>query len=473
MKKTSKLPPQFPDFDAVYAPYDVLSPEQIREGMPIPKLDLTMNEDLDPTTRHNLLSPEQRMELGNSDARSLASQDRESSIATPTDQDSDPISQVLSRRASARISSRVPVSREAAPEQPTTVAQPRQEEDDLVARLIQEQENQKMLNLAAGMADAGQQFTKAGLYGAGIEASEADKVVGPGAGAMLREQSGAGINRLNQQLSMQEKQRAIKTQKDFSDPNSKISKEYQKIAVEAGFPQAEGMSAEVLEKTLGWLFKKKEFEQRREEMSIAARDRQEQKNRAKIDDFMVTAYKLADKPAENFGKARAAVERARSIDPNSANLAEQVTMLYDTIRGLDPDSVVREGEIALLTKGGTLQGKARVLLEKLKDNPRLLDAEVMKQLKNQIEVLYDKQKNAYVKKTESLLKQAERRGIDSKDFPAILPYYEEAYKNTDLNKPIKSTTAKKGKVIVTDGKETYEIDESDLAAAEKDGFRRQ
>lgn len=209
--------------------------------------------------------------------------------------------------------------------------------------------------------------------------------------------------------------------------------------------------------------KMEEMSLKREEMKRSNEEKSELRKEEKNNTFITNASKQLKSQADEFAKVSRAKALAQGMDPK--NPAGQLTLLYNTISSLDPGSVVREGEISLATKAGGLRGKIETVLSQLTANPKLLDEKTVQSLRKEIDRITSAQESTYKKQRNIYMEGLKERGIKTSRMKEIDPFYEES-----SEEPAKEKSS--GKVRVSNGKETLEIDESDLEDAKKDGYNK-
>lgn len=92
--------------------------------------------------------------------------------------------------------------------------------------------------------------------------------------------------------------------------------------------------------------------------------------------------------AEPFLAVKRAADRISLIDPNKSDGVQQVGALYDYVKMLDPTSVVREGEIALLNEAKSLMDTIRGTAEKAR-NGQVLTPKIITNMKAAAQRLRD------------------------------------------------------------------------------------
>lgn len=157
------------------------------------------------------------------------------------------------------------------------------------------------------------------------------------------------------------------------DPNSPMSKGYRDIAKSLGFNikgQASAADLERLMPQLANIYNQEQGQIARREMAkesrLARQDElalrmsmmKDQKSEQKKGKFVEYAQKAIGKEFEKLQKVENAVDAIEAAKEDQMGPAD-VQILYNFIKSQDPESVVREGEIALGQRGMSLAGRLR------------------------------------------------------------------------------------------------------------------
>jgi len=157
------------------------------------------------------------------------------------------------------------------------------------------------------------------------------------------------------------------------DPNSPMSKGYRELAKSMGFNikgQASAADLERLMPQLANIYNQQEGQIARKEMArenrLARQDElalrmsmlKDQKSNEKKAKFIEYAQKAIGKEFEKLQKVENAVDAIEAAKEDEMGPAD-VQILYNFIKSQDPESVVREGEIALGQRGMSLAGRLR------------------------------------------------------------------------------------------------------------------
>lgn len=208
-----------------------------------------------------------------------------------------------------------------------------------------------------------------------------------------------------------------------------------------------------------WLRKYKE-EGRRAAAGLAAQkmSAKEAKDAAKASDVTGLRKELnALEPVKTFGNVTAAYGKIKAaIDNPSA--ASDLSAIFAYMKMLDPGSTVREGEFANAQNATGVGGKIINAYNKVLSGERL-SPEQRADFLAQARGLYEVEKKRYDEQVSRYRDLAKKRGGNPDD---VMPLRTEGG----------SSAPAPGKIHVTNGQETLEIDEADLPAAEADGFKR-
>jgi hypothetical protein len=119
-------------------------------------------------------------------------------------------------------------------------------------------------------------------------------------------------------------------------------------------------------------------------------------------------------------KISAAKNTVQSALKNPSAFGDVAT-LYSAIRALDPDSVVREGEVALARSGLGLWGEIETGLKRYGASPRLLNRKMLSDIKKYVDLLDDQAQKRYDIERQSSFAAAEAKGIPESKFGLIDP----------------------------------------------------
>jgi hypothetical protein len=226
------------------------------------------------------------------------------------------------------------------------------------------------------------------------------------------------------------------------DPNSAISKGYKDIAKSMGFNIKGKASAADLERLMPQLaniYNQKQAqiaraaatrenrESRREvaQMMVAAKkDKDKEANELKFEDkknrFIENAQKVTAKQFEKLQKVENAFDSIEQAQDDQMGAAD-VSILYNFIKSQDPESVVREGEIALGQRGMSLGGRLRTMTLG-QFNGELLDPKFRKNVLKISRRLRDQGYNSYDQSVQNIRDTAQKRyGMSEDELTLIDP----------------------------------------------------
>jgi hypothetical protein len=219
----------------------------------------------------------------------------------------------------------------------------------------QEEADQMKMDYATMLVDAqrteNQQSLLNNLLRAGTTIGAAIAGVKPDYSGVesLEKQAGRGVAQIKQLMETDKAERELDNEKKMADPNSDISKQLRSLLAKAGYPVAENVSAKQL-KDMGINPYNLLAQDKQQQTTLKAAELKEGKNKQS---FITGAQRSLMKPYQDFQKVNSAYESLQKLanDPSIKPGAKDVAMLYDFIKNLDPGSVVREGEIALMKQG--------------------------------------------------------------------------------------------------------------------------
>jgi hypothetical protein len=128
----------------------------------------------------------------------------------------------------------------------------------------------------------------------------------------------------------------------------------------------------------------------------------------RVDNYIMNVAKEADKIGKNYSKLSKASDIARQ--PIGKNPAEDITTLYDFIKVLDPDSVVRGSELDLVGNIPSLMARGALLMQRVLKNDVIRDKEVM-DLKKEILRIEKIARKDYETRMNPWRRQAVSRGV--------------------------------------------------------------
>ena len=206
---------------------------------------------------------------------------------------------------------------------------------------------------------------------------------------------------------------------ELNDPNSKLSQLFQQALVRMGLTPPEGLAPAQVIKGLPLIQQASAIKSRQE---LAEEKKEEKANieklRAEENDnkFIQKAQNDIEKAYETYSKVRnassninKAIERIahKKTKPGS----EDVGILYQFIKGFDPTSVVREGEIELGKSAESALAKAGIFVKNLTTGD-LLSKDFRKSAATIVAALSETAKNDYLDVISPRIELARSRGIN-------------------------------------------------------------
>ncbi len=243
-----------------------------------------------------------------------------------------------------------------------------------------------------------------------------------------------------------------------TDPNSPISQAFKEYAKNLGYDIKGDFSAASAEKIVPMLFKGFEAEETRkskEEQNALTRQAQADLTKYRYDSLaQEKALKREDKQKEHEQKqdkqkndwldkqvketekivtSQSSMENAANYANNATGTpAEQISILYKYIKGMDPDSAVREGEVGLARSITSLSGKAEMLYNSVLTGATI-DQKTFDALKKEIIKFKEEHNNTYGRIMGRRQKLAERRNL-GKEFNEIINPFSTNSSTMDPNK---------------------------------------
>jgi hypothetical protein len=220
-----------------------------------------------------------------------------------------------------------------------------------------------------------------------------------------------------------------------NDPNSDVSKAYREYmlsyAQAANLPVkiSDNMSMADLQKTtgiLGNIVSAKMAQDARRDNMILSREANAsnkiEKQSMKNLDFAERQHDRITK-SEPYKKMTTAEEQYVSAmsalkDPSGV---KDIDVLYRTVRGFDPNSAVREGEIGLAQQGVSLKAVLENQMSRLGNNPRVIPKEFIEQVVKLAEVNRQVAQKQYGRHVDGIKKNALQRGLGEQDLDMIDP----------------------------------------------------
>lgn len=357
------------------------------------------------------------------------------------------------RTVSAGEPTAAAVAKQAEDAQLAQILGQKSEYEDLLARYKDAQERQRLAQLGISLGQAGERI------------GSAIAMVKPGDQSFYEQQMklAGGIT------DEFKEEEAIAREAKRNDPNSEESKSARALLKEQGITVPETVTAAFIEKQYpqfaNIISQRRAAEERaegrrerREEREFALKSRDQQRD----DDFIFRGMeKLTADPTY---KARQKIIRGKSLvdeavkNPTSFG---DVASLYTAITALDPESVVREGEIKLTREGESLGESIQRQVRRLGPNPRLLGDRLLSDIKKYVDLIDKQTGETYNLKRDALFQQAENRGIEKSRYKAMDPF---------LLKEERAPQAAEKVVVEKDGKR-YRLPKEQLQRALSQGYK--
>ena len=268
-----------------------------------------------------------------------------------------------------------------------------------------------------------------------------------------RDMENQNFQRRNQAISEHKSLFELGDKEKENDPNSDVSKAFRdymrSYAKMANVPVNidDRMSMSDLQKTTGMLGNivsaKMAQDARKDNMMLMKSNKEElnkDKNERKNLDFAAQqhdriiksdAYKMTV-AEEQYLSAKSALENPSGV--------KDIDVLYRTVRGFDPNSAVREGEIGLAQQGVSLKAKLSNMMSRLGDKPRVIPPEFIKgvlELAAMNKQLGEKQ---YKRHLSGVIKNAKARGMADVDMDMIDPLFGQTTESAPINAPAPQKT---------------------------------
>lgn len=264
-----------------------------------------------------------------------------------------------------------------------------------------------------------------------------------------QESEDQNFKRRNQAISESRALFELGDKEKENDPNSDVSKafriymrSYAKMA-NVNVNIDDRMSMADLQKTTGMLgniVSAKMAQDARKDNLALMKGQKDEANKDKIErknlDFAAQqhdriiksdAYKKMTVAEEQYLSAKSALENPSGV--------KDIDVLYRTVRGFDPNSAVREGEIGLAQQGVSLKAKLSNMMSRLGDKPRVIPPEFIKgvlELAAMNKQLGEKQ---YKRHLSGVIKNAKARGMNDVDMDMIDPLYGQTTESAPITAP--------------------------------------
>lgn len=239
------------------------------------------------------------------------------------------------------------------------------------------------------------------------------------------------------------------------DPKSEYSEGLRKFAQKFGVNVGGNVSGETMEKLFPFVTRAYDSDLDNKARVLSMVENKSLKKESKeqtatekrtkdYNDFITKQGNVFAKAKEYEGLQKVTQVREQVKDAiNNPSGVKDVAALYGIVKGLDPDSVVRPGEIELARQAQGLWGVISNKISRLGKNPRVIDNKLMRDIDEYLDLVADQKAKSYFKRTIPIQEQVKKRGgsIET-DLPAIVPMWEQikhldqdSLKKSESNKP--------------------------------------
>lgn len=304
-------------------------------------------------------------------------------------------------------------------QQPKTQEEADQMEMDYAAMLVDAQRRENEQTLLNNLLRAG---TTIGSAIAGVKPDYSGV-------ESLQKQAGKGVAQIKQLMETDKAQRELDNEAKMADPNSDVSKQLRSLLDKAGYPTGEKVSAKNL-KDMGVNVYNLLAQEKQQQATLKAAELKEGKNKQS---FITGAQKVLLKPYQDFQKVNSAYDSLQKLasDPSLKPGARDVAMLYDFIKNLDPGSVVREGEIALMKQGYSKAEAFEMNFRKIM-NSDILNANFRQSMVDIAKMKRDQAEQSYREVAQPFIVNAASLGLDDNEMSK--------FDYMSANKPKETTT---------------------------------
>lgn len=329
------------------------------------------------------------------------------------------------------------------------------EYEDLLARYKDAEERQRLAQLGVSLGQAGERI------------GSALAMVKPGDQSFYEQQMKLA-GEITDEFKEEE---AVRREGEKNDPKSETSVSMRNLLKEQGITVPENISAAFIEKQYpqfaNILNRREAAKERAELRKERAEERAhelEKETKKTANEFVFSGLKAltSDKVYMTRNKVlrgKALVDEALK---NPSGFGD-VTSLYSAITALDPDSVVREGEIKLSREGMSLGESIQRQITRIGSNPRLINDRLLKDIKKYVDLIDKQTEETYNLKRDALFQQAENRGITKDVYRAMDPF--------SLKKErAPQATAEEKVVVEKDGKQ-FRLPKAQLQRAISQGYK--
>jgi hypothetical protein len=264
-----------------------------------------------------------------------------------------------------------------------------------------------------------------------------------------RDARNQAISEAKSEIDLQKANFELGDKEKENDPNSAVSKAFREYA--KSYVQAAGANIKIddrlsyadLQKqmgSIGNIVTAKMAQDARRDNMMLAREGKIEANKTKLDDknmqFMERQLK-GMKESKNYKAAQTAENLISTLEDALKNPSaiKEIAATYQTVKSLDPDSAVREGEIGLLQQGVSLRAKADALASKLSDNPKVYGPQFLKTMQDYATHQREVSRRMYEKEFNSVKNLGKRRGMSDEDVELMNPMPSSGYTNEVKSTP--------------------------------------
>jgi hypothetical protein len=272
---------------------------------------------------------------------------------------------------------------------------------DYMSLLHGAQENQNSNQFTNNLLKAGQTIGSALAYNK-PDYSVADS---------LNQQAGQDVQNVTQKMKSHKDQIGLNDEKTLRDPTSDVSKAFRQTLAKLGISHTE--------KTTAWDAKAMGINPQNLLMQDRALEKQmkmlDAKGRKETDSFVTGAQKTLLKPYKEYQKvatAKASLDGYLKGEPSGP---KDVAILYDFIKGLDPESAVKEGEIELGKSAMSLMEQYGIKAKKL-TNSDVLSPKFRKAIADIMKSKEQQARSNYEEIRQPFLLHGASRGLEEGDY---------------------------------------------------------
>jgi hypothetical protein len=282
-------------------------------------------------------------------------------------------------------------------------------ENDYLSMLKAAQQGQNDQDLINNMLRAGTTIgsaiagTKADYSGVDALAKQSGKGVDNVKGLMTADMDSKKLKKVQQELD---------DEKTLRDPNSNASKAFKSVMSKLGMQFDPKTTSAWDAKAVGinpqnFLMHEKTIE--------ASKVKADAKSKKDVDGFVTGAQKMLQKPFQQYQKVANARNSLQSYLQGGSSGPKDVAILYDFIKGLDPESAVREGEISLGQSAMSIFDKYGIKAKKLTKGD-ILSPAFRQAISGIMDMKETQAKESYTQLAQPFLFEAAKRGIPEEDY---------------------------------------------------------